>query len=138
MGQLGLCEAECLLVSVLISHLGGRVNLFLLLNISYWRPIHQHTHTSFVLWLFIQNKAEFSAKFPSVGRMLRPYCSECPPGISPHYCALLCYEKQTVRRCICAVMSSLFSLFSIFLLVKTDFHLAAEVCGLKFAVIKSM
>lgn len=79
---------------VLISHLGDRLNLFLLLNLSHWSPINQHTHMLCPLAFYPENAAEVDAKVRSVnGRMPRPYS----PVQNAHQAFLLITAQCVLR-----------------------------------------
>lgn len=84
-------------------------NLYLLINISLFTPIHQSTDK---ICPFMENQAEVDVTVPSEGSMLRPHCAECPPGISSHYCAML--AENTNRK-------------EVFLIL----YLRFEICGHK-------
>ena len=85
---------------VLISHLGDRLNLFLLLNLSHWRPINQHTHTHALSFGFLSRKCSWgrceSSFCEGEDAEAIQHCAECPSGISPHYGAMR--AKNTNRK----------------------------------------
>lgn len=87
----------------LIAHLGDRLNLLLLLNISHRRPIHQLTHGLCPSYP--------KTRLKSMWKMPRPYSAECPSGISPHYCEMRAKNTNRKEVHVCSYITTFLKLF---------------------------